>query len=82
MNVMAGGTTQCIEINTLFFESRVLANMPAVTTRTGFVLGFLRADRVGYSMHRMTGGAINITGVMYAAHKHDSLLSHAFVRVT
>jgi hypothetical protein len=81
MDIMAGGTAQCIEIYTLFLEPRMIPDIPTVTTATSPVLGFFSADRVGFCMHCVAGGAIDSRSVMYAAHKHDFLLSHAFIRV-
>ena len=52
---MAGRTTQRIKFDTLFFETRVISYIPTVTPVTGFGLGFLIADRVSFSMHRVTG---------------------------
>ena len=51
---MAGRTAQRIKIDTFLFEPRVLSDISAVTTGTGFGLGFLIAHPVGFSMHRVT----------------------------
>ena len=54
MNIMASGTAQRIEIDTLFLESRVLPDISAVATATGLVLVFFIADRVGFGVHGVT----------------------------
>ena len=51
---MASGAAQRIKIDTLFLESRVILDIPPVTTGAGFGLGFSVAHRVGFSMQRVT----------------------------
>jgi hypothetical protein len=82
MNVMAGGATQRVEIDTLFLESRVLPDISSVAAATGPVLVFFIADRVGFAVHGVTGRAVDIGSVMCAAHEHDLPLSHAFISMT
>lgn len=52
---MAGGATQCIKIDTLIFESRVLPDVSSMAPVAGFQLGIFFVHRVGYGMGRMTG---------------------------
>jgi hypothetical protein len=51
---MAGRTAQRIKIDTLFLESRVLPDIPPVTTGADFGLSFLVAHRVRFCVQLVT----------------------------
>ena len=79
---MAGGAAQRIKINTLFLKSRMFPDIPAVTSATGFGLGFFIVHHIGFSMQSVTPRTIDGGPVMCAAYKHGSFLTHAFIRMT
>ena len=68
---MAGRTAQRIKIDTFLFETRVLSDISAVTTGTGFGLGFLIAHLVGFSMQRVTVRTIDGGPVMCTTNEYN-----------
>lgn len=59
----------------------MLRQLPLVAAGTGFGLGILIADRVGFCVHFMTGRAIDGAPVMCASYEPYLLLSHAVIPV-